>query len=513
MFESLRIDTLKASELVKCNMIKHLFLFMLISTSCLSQGRTNLFQGGYENYLMTLPWGGNKVDFMSGQPVVGQEFRAIDYDFTGTNISDSLGNLLFATNGVIIMNNANDTMVNGTGLNPSQYTNSFYWGLRLVQPNIILPDLSNPNRYYLFHMTFDIIGQFPKANKLYFSLIDMSLNNGTGQVIIKNQVLLNGSFSGNRLTACKHANGRDWWIMAVEAFGSEFYLFLLTPSGPIYSHNQSIGARDGFGQAVFSPDGSKYGAYVTDDGFEIFDFDRCSGTLGNYRLFNVNDSMVGAGASFSPNSRYLYGSSSKYLYQIDASSNQPDTTLTTVGVWDGFYCPNPPFATRFFLQQLEQDGKIYSSTGNGTCAMHSIESPDSAGLACNVQQHSIILPTYNVGTMPNHPNYNLGPLVGSPCDTLTHIGEWYAVKPLQLSVYPNPVVSEQLEINYSLEQNMVGNLEIMNATGQVVYRKTLPQWSSYQKLNIPNLSNGIYLMRLTSGYKSETFKFVKQQIP
>src|SRR5690606_29805251 len=118
-----------------------------------------------------------------------------------------------------------------------------------------------------------------------------------------------------------------------------------------------------------------------------------------------------------PNSKYLYGSSGRYLYQIDASSNQPDTTLTTVAVWDGFHCPNPPWSTLFFVMQLAQDGKIYSAPGSSTCAMHSIESPDSTGLACNVQQHSLILPSKNIGTLPNHPNYNLGPLIGSGCDT------------------------------------------------------------------------------------------------
>jgi len=493
-------------------MIKYFLIFITISTCCFGQGRTNLFQGGYSNWAVTLPWGGNKVDFITGLPVVNQEFRAIDYNFTGTNVTDSSGNLLFATNGVIIMNKVNDTMVNGTGLNPSQYTNDFSNGLRLVQPNIILPDLSYPNRFYLFHMTFDISGINAQANKIYVSHLDMSMNGGEGQVITKNQILMNGDFSGNRLTACKHANGRDWWIVAVEAYGTHFYFFLLTPSGPLFSHAQSIGNRNGFGQAAFSPDGTRYGSYVVDDDFEIFDFDRCTGTLSNYRHVAINDSMGGFGAAFSPNSQYLYGSSSYYLYQIDASSNQPDTTLTTVAFWDGFYCPNPPWATGFFVQQLANDGKIYSSTGSSTCAMHSIESPDSAGLASNVQQHSIILPTYNLGTMPNHPNYNLGPLIGSPCDTLTHISELYANAPLQLKVIPNPVISDIFEINYSLEQNKTGSLEIMNATGKIVYRKTLPQWSSMQKLNIPELSNGIYLMRLTSGYKSATCKFIKQEL-
>jgi hypothetical protein len=486
-----------------------LFILMAYSTSN-GQGKTNLFMGGYSNDFGALPFGGNKVDFYTTQPVVGHEFRAIDYNFTGTNVTDSLGNLLFTTNGVIILNNANDTMVNGYGLNPSAYWTMFTDGLRLIQPDLILPDLSNPNRYYLFHLTFDVLGATAHANYFYYSVIDMSMNGGTGEVLAKNQVLYTGNISANRLTACKHANGRDWWIILVEANGSDFYFFLLSPNGPAYTHSQAFGNRLGSGQAVFAPDGTRYGSYSTDDDFELFDFDRCSGLLSNYRQVVINDSMVSMGAAFSPNSQFLYGSSSPYLYQIDATSNQTDTTLTTVAVWDGFYCPNPPFATRFFVQQLAGDGKIYSSTGNGTCAMHSIESPDSAGLACNVQQHSLILPSYNVGTMPNHPNYNLGPLIGSGCDTLTSINEQYTRATLQLSVYPNPVVSEQVEITYSLEQNKAGILDVMNATGKLIFKKTLPQWSSYQKLNIPGIGNGIYLMRLNSGNKTTLFKFVKQ---
>jgi PKD repeat protein len=35
-----------------------------------------------------------------------------------------------------------------------------------------------------------------------------------------------------------------------------------------------------------------------------------------------------------------------------------------------------------------------------------------------VEQHGITLPTYNAASLPNFPNYRLGPLDGSPCDTL-----------------------------------------------------------------------------------------------
>jgi hypothetical protein len=337
----------------------------------------------------------------------------------------------------------------------------------------------------------------------------MNGDSGRGEVIQKNIILDTVHFAPTGVLACKHANGRDWWISVHEAYGSEFYFYLLSPNGPVYSHSQSFGYRQGFGQYNFSPNGSRFGGYNTLEDFEVFDFDRCSGLLSNFRHVEVIDSAVCMGASFSPNSKYLYGSSGGLLYQIDASSNQPDTSLYIVAEWDSFYSPNPPWATGFFLQQLAPDGKIYLSTTNSTQAMHVIANPDNPDTLCNVLQHFISLPCYNSGTMVNHPNYNLGPLMGSPCDTLTGLSEAYNQKPLAMKVFPNPVYGNELEINYSLEQNMQGTLEILNVTGKLVYEKTLPQWSSYQRLHLPELATGVYLVKLASGNKITTVKFIK----
>jgi hypothetical protein len=68
--------------------------------------------------------------------------------------------------------------------------------------------------------------------------------------------------------------------------------------------------------------------------------------------------------------------------------------------------------------QLAPDGKIYSSSTNSVSSLHVIHSPDEPGLACQYQQHGIELPTRNTFSMPTFPNYRLGPLDGSACDTL-----------------------------------------------------------------------------------------------
>lgn len=491
---------------------------IIISTLCIicfiiqpgySQNGSSLFLGGYDNNIGQLPFGGNKVDFISGQSVVGQEFRIIDFKFTGTNITDSLGNLLFTTNGSIIMNNSNDTMDNGKYLNPSIYTTNWIEGLRLWQANIILPYPDSTNVYSLIHNTAGGgIGGGDYARFLFHSKIDMSLNGGEGKVTILNNVFYSDTLSPVGLTACRHGNGRDWWIVNRKVNSSTFHFYLLSPFGVSHHHSQDIGYRVGFNQYSFSPDGTRYGSYGTDDNhFEVFDFDRCSGTFSNYREVHINDSMVGTGAAFSPNSQYLYGSSVQYLYQIDASSNQPDTTLKTVAVWDGTYSPNPPFAATFFIQQLGNDGKIYISSGNGTLMMHTIESPDLGDTLCNVQQHSVALPTYNVGTIPNFPNFKLGAMVGSPCDTIVGIHELND-KNINLTIKPNPT-SGRFEVNYELPQNEKGAIEVINILGEVVYSNYLPQWSSVHRLNL-EVSDGLYQIVITTSKSRESKKILIQ---
>ena len=84
-------------------------------------------------------------------------------------------------------------------------------------------------------------------------------------------------------------------------------------------------------------------------------------------------------------------------------------------MYDGF---ESPFGTPFFLAQLAPDDKIYINTNTTVDVLHVIHEPDKKGKACDFEQHGVQLPTLNAFTMPNNPYYGLGPLDGSPCDTL-----------------------------------------------------------------------------------------------
>ncbi len=117
-------------------------------------GINNLWLGGYsEEY--GLPWGGTDLNFITGNLVISQVDRQIDFYRTSANITDASGDLLFSTNGAFVANVTGDTLMNGTGLAPSDYTAMSPEGLNIPQAVMILPKPEETDIYYLFHGTYD----------------------------------------------------------------------------------------------------------------------------------------------------------------------------------------------------------------------------------------------------------------------------------------------------------------------------------------------------------------------
>jgi PKD repeat protein len=100
---------------------------------------------------------------------------------------------------------------------------------------------------------------------------------------------------------------------------------------------------------------------------------------------------------------------------LDLWSNDIEASKTIIAEYDGFMSP---FSTRFYLSQLAPNGKIYINSSSGTNVLHVINSPNQPKELSDLRQHDIQLPTFNKFSLPNFPNYRLGALVGSLCDTL-----------------------------------------------------------------------------------------------
>ncbi len=401
-----------------------LFYFVLLTLNLCAQNHDNIWllgYGGGSQSVNDTTFGISILQFTEGDlHISNNQFIEMNFNDTDASVADSLGNLLFYFNGIYIEDHSFNTMLNGEELNEWNLT-----GYDLPQGGLILPYPEHPNQYILIHETLgwvDPPAWWLEVLESYYSIIDMTGNGGLGEVILKKEPLIIDTLEAGKIVATKHANGRDWWIVLNESHSNRYYSVLLAPEGLTISNSQTIGlpTEQGLGQSVFSPDGRFYIMFNTVDTelgqfVEIYDFDRCSGDLSNHRRIQYDEDAFSGGVGISPNSRFLYISSYQYIYQYDLWADDIEATKETVAIYDGY---EAPFATHFYLAQLAPDGKIYLSCSNGVTVLHVIHQPNEKGFACNVEQHGIHLPIYNGASMPNFPNFRLGPLDGSSCDTL-----------------------------------------------------------------------------------------------
>ena len=454
------------------------------------------------------PFSGMDLNFNTGSLIMNPVQRYMNFSETNGEICDSAGNLLFYSNGIYIANSLDDTMQNGSGLNPSDFTTDHYrYGLTLPQGNLIIPFVEDSTKYYLFHETSDDRFNSYCSFYLYYSVIDMKLNNGLGAVIQKNTVLLHDSLVEGRITACKHANGRDWWIFVPRFMNGMMYEYLVTPQGiqGPWLKNLVTHRNIWFGQAVFSPQGNKFAYYEPYGDLDIWDFDRCSGDFTNQVHIDINDSAAGGGAAFSPSGRYLYISSMNYMYQFDMYASSIDSSRITVGVYDGYTSYSLP--TVFYLSALAQDGKIYTNSGNSSTEIHVINFPDSAGLACDFCQHCVFLPGANAFTMPNHPNYFLGAEGGTICDSLP-TGITTIRKPVdEFSLFPNP---SRNDVYLTLGNDEIKSVRVSNALGQDVSLENDIIKGEYLHWNVSSLESGIYFLEITTKDALINRRFVRE---
>jgi len=412
-----------------------LFSISVLLTPTHAQFHDNTWLSGYEGGVVSPNddrFGITVLDFTEGSMRISDNQEiGLEFYITALSMSDSSGKLLFYTNGIDVEDVSWHTMQNGANIHPD-----VLGGLTISQGVLGLKYPGKKNQYALLHVPRSYVG-FPLNTvgslHLFYTRVDMEQNGGLGAVVEKSVPLLSDTLMFGKLKSAKHANGRDWWVLVPEAYTNNIYRFLFDPDGFHLVGKQTIGAKlyPGVGQAVFSPDGTRYALYDTyemsmPDVVDVYAFDRCTGTLSNHRRIELGVApLVAGGATFSPNSRYLYVHSTLVVAQYDLLAPDLEASRVELAWYDGY---QSPFPTHFFADQLAPDGKIYVNTSNGTDVLHVIHRPDEPGTAAMMEQHGIRLPTFNASSMNNYPNYRLGPLDGSPCDTLglnNHPKAWW----------------------------------------------------------------------------------------
>ncbi len=466
---------------------------------------------GYDTLANTK--GGTLIDFnfkprkISFFPKIASMWSAV------ASMSDKDGNLMFYSNGCFLYNAKHEKIKNGNGPQGDFFFNAYCKNVSeydasapFAQSMLCIPHTDSSRIFYLFSNNGLFVSEAISSYVSYGMLlqkIDMSKNNSDGEVTAKKNLIIKDTLMLGGLDAVKHSNGKYWWIISKQDSSNCFWLTLFDGKGNILKQfTQCLGnnalLKDGAGFHVkFSPDGNKFiistGSYQGEklpwkNAIHIYDFDRCTGMLSNYKSLEFKDTLnLFPFFSISPNGRFLYLTPTLYAYQYDLQAKDIEKSKILVADYDGFV---DIFPARFLINQLAPDGKIYIGTGSSTSYYHVINNPDSLGLKCDFRQHAIKLASYNFWSVPTYPNYRLAASNENCIVVSTKENERIDVT-WRIRISPNPTSSATIleDIN---EDNSQWKTAIFDLQGRLI---THFIWKSTINIDVSQFLKGIYILK------------------
>ncbi len=366
-----------------------LIVYLLISYNLFPQNEANIWHFGEHHGL----------DFNSGNPVklTNTSHNSIRGNAT---MSDSSGNFLFSFSGEQLWNREGHTMQNGNDIIGESLAS---------QGTLIVPLPGSDKIYYIF--TVPTI--FHPFRGFHYSVIDMELDGGLGGVVVgkKNIVIDDDGYVLEKLTAVKHNNNQDIWIIARKLFFDDAYRsYLLTSSGlntdPVINEVRHLDYNTVVGTMKVSLN-KKYlaVAYTNDDAsnsekqfVDICSFNAETGEI--ELLFEIGKNIIPGSQNepwaveFSPDSKFLYltyfnetGSNFYELFQYDMQYIYDSSLFMQSEVFID--------STQVCGLQLARDGKIYG-TGNYFNYHYGdyfgvINKPWKRGTACDFERDAIYI--------------------------------------------------------------------------------------------------------------------------
>lgn len=161
-----------------------------------------------------------QISFIQGQAIPSITLGSVNLSNGCSAISDANGRLLLFSNGQMVLNDSFNIITNGDSL----MGNSF-----ATQSSILVPQPGHPELTWLF--TVDLYMPPFYNQGINYSVIETNPERES-KVISKNNLVL--TENAQKITAVKHQNGTDYWIVT-HGFGDNkgdcFYTFLLTETG------------------------------------------------------------------------------------------------------------------------------------------------------------------------------------------------------------------------------------------------------------------------------------------
>lgn len=356
------------------------------------------------------------------------------------SISDPEGNLLFFTDGFDIFNKNFEIMENGEKIAYSGIVQEFYYrptGAILPNRIIILPHPSKELIYYVVYGDLRRDSDNPNIGRcrtLYYSMVDLSKNDGLGEVTTKNKQLLREDFAHSCILPVRHANGRDWWILQKHWDEARWFVFLLDPSGIRLSHETQLEGFPGFyeryaeisweGDQIVYLTGDHFYPWIPPDNvnpanyeFHLFNFDRCSGQIGFE--WSIAKELISAGGNkfvrfcIEWKSQNLYFSNGQYYMKMNIGSSDMEISHDTILIREELGYSS----SGMYFPKITPLGELWVNHWNSD-KVTVFRNPELGPGEENLVPEPIELYGSSSGSFPYFPNFRLGPIDGSACDTL-----------------------------------------------------------------------------------------------
>jgi gliding motility-associated-like protein len=397
---------------------KLLVLYLALSFGT-SIGKCAKAQGEYNNMIFGTGIG---YDFGAGTPQFFDNNLFPMYGASAT-ISDASGQLLFYTNGFWVWNRNHHLfpeLTNGISgyASPTAQTVGYpplmpHTGGNPQQATTIVKKPGSQHLYYIFSLS--------SSGVVYYSLVDMTLNNGLGGIVAGHKgIYLYHGFTEkmNVVAGCDNV-----WLVGRSKLLNEYHALEIRDTGivstPVIS---TVGLLpiDWYrtGSIRFSADGTMMaaacglGTYQS-SGIELYDFDKVNGIVSNARVLDSGSvSRCYYGVCFSEDGSKLYATESSFyqygyygtfypgkLRQFDLSLGSTAAISASNTI---LYTEPTLFPERVGDVQRAADGKVYFSSAYGNVPFHVVQNPNLPGIAAGVQIAGLSFPQSGAKrAMPN----------------------------------------------------------------------------------------------------------------
>ncbi|MBU3741605.1 MAG: PKD domain-containing protein [Candidatus Kapabacteria bacterium] len=242
------------------------------------------------------------ITFRNGQAEVLSDGMMSTPKGCASQSDRATGELLFYTDGITIWNRLHEVMPNGTGLHGDATTS---------QGVIIVPMPGSQYVYYVFNAApVSAPSLDGRCLCLTYSIVDMRRENGFGDVVQKNIVVVDDITE--HITATSRCDDGTFWIVVRSRSSRHFLSFHLSDAGlvttPVVSDasNPQLVIRSG-GQMHISPNGRRLVITSVSGNSQLYNFSPSSGKVtSGINLFPDDVQGVHYGAAFSADNKYVY---------------------------------------------------------------------------------------------------------------------------------------------------------------------------------------------------------------